>query len=261
MLQATRTFMQRSLAMFVELEGFDRAMALAGQAFAALLPLLIVAAAASPVGGRELGTRMINLFDLSGGAAASVREAVAQPAAIQDGISLLGMLVLVVSALAFTRALQRLYERAWRLSSLGVRGNEYGFIWLFAFILYLGLNPATNSAVHGVAGLLIRTALASAFWLVTPWLLLARRVSWRRLLPQAVLTSVGLSSLYVASAIYMPHAVSASAGQFGAIGVAFALLSWLFIAGLVLVVAAALGTALVPPTESPGKRPGVSPAG
>jgi hypothetical protein len=53
----------RSLARFVELEGFDRSMALAGQAFAALLPLLNV----------------IDRFDLSGSAADTLRMSLAQP--------------------------------------------------------------------------------------------------------------------------------------------------------------------------------------
>jgi hypothetical protein len=42
----------RWLARFVELEGFDRAMALAGQTFAALLPLLMGSAPRLPVTAR-----------------------------------------------------------------------------------------------------------------------------------------------------------------------------------------------------------------
>ena len=77
--------------------------------------------------------------------------------------------------------------------------------------------------------------------------------------PQAVLTAAGLASLGVASAIYMPHAVASAASQFGFIGVAFALLSWLFAGALVLVVTAAVGSTLV---ESAGasSNPGDAPA-
>jgi membrane protein len=42
----------------------------------------------------------------------------------------------------------------------------------------------------------------------------------------------------------MPHTVAASAAQFGVIGIAFALLSWLVGAGMVLVFAAAGGATI-----------------
>ena len=47
----------------------------------------------------------------------------------------------------------------------------------------------------------------------------------------------------------MPHAVGTAAGEFGMIGVAFALLSWLFIGCWILVATAALGATLA---EDPG---------
>jgi membrane protein len=156
-------------------------------------------------------------------------------------VSALGTAILVISALSFTRALQRLYERAWRLPSLGLRGNVAGFEWLLVFSAYLALHPILVPDLPPPFGIVISGAVGAGLWLLTPWLLLARRVPARALLLQAVLTTVGLNALIVASAIYMPHAVSSSASQFGVIGVAFSLLSWLFLAGLVLVVAAALG--------------------
>src|SRR5687767_569356 len=105
---------KRTLERFVELEGFDRAMALAGQAFAALLPLLIIVGAASPAGGKDLADGLVDRFDLDGQAAATLEAAVAQPSAVQDSITVLSAFILVISALSFTRALQRLYVRAWR---------------------------------------------------------------------------------------------------------------------------------------------------
>jgi hypothetical protein len=65
--------------------------------------------------------------------------------------------------------------------------------------------------------------------------------------------------------IYMPQAVVAAAAQFGFIGVAFALLSWLFALALVLVVTAALGSTLVerpaaPASPVPGDAGDRSPA-
>jgi membrane protein len=53
-----------------------------------------------------------------------------------------------------------------------------------------------------------------------------------------------MTGLTLASAIWMPHSVAVSAEQFGTIGIAFALLSWLVGAGMVLVVAAAGGAVI-----------------
>lgn len=58
----------------------------------------------------------------------------------------------------------------------------------------------------------------------------------------AGLTAAGLTALGVWSAIYMPPAIESSASAYGAIGVAFALLTWLRGLGVVLVVAAVYGS-------------------
>lgn len=237
---------RRSLARFVELEGFDRAMALAGQAFAALLPLLIVIGSVSPADDDSLADTLIDRFDLSGSAADTLRDAVSQPP--HSGLSVLGALLLVISALSFTRAMQRLYIRAWRLDKLGLRANYWGLIWLGLFIAFWSIQPAIVGLFSGLVAFVVSLTLSTVLWLLTPWLLTARRIAWRRLLPQAFLTAVGLLVLAVASAIYLPHAVATASREFGILGVGFTLLSLLFSLSFVLVVAAALGATLA---ESP----------
>ena len=96
----------------------------------------------------------------------------------------------------------------------------------------------------GVIATAISLAVSAAFWLFTPWLLLAGRLSWLRLLPQALLTAAGLTVLAAASAYYLPEAMAGSGRQFGFIGAAFVLLSWLFSAAFVVVTAAVIGAAL-----------------
>jgi membrane protein len=240
---------RRALVRFVELEGFDRAMALAGQAFAALLPLLIVVGAVTPGGGKDLADGLIDRFDLTGQAASTLHAAVAQPAAVQDGVSALSAFLLVVSALSFTRAMQRLYVRAWRLPPMRMAGNAWGLAWLVAFSVFWMLQPVVISVFDGPAEPLVSAGLSIALWLFTPWLLVGRRIPWRRLLPQATLTWFGLALLTVGCLIYLPRSIASAANQFGFIGVAFALLSLLFMVAMVLVVSAALGASIV---EAPG---------
>lgn len=246
--QVTLDVGQRSLSRFIELEGFDRSMALAGQAFAALMPLLIVVSAVTPGGGKDLASELIDRFDLTGGAADSLRAAVAQPAAVESSISFVSGFILVVSALSFTRALQRLYVRAWRLPKLGVAGNAWGLAWLVGFSLYWTLAPAIGRLSDGPV---LPLVLSTGLWLFTPWILVGKRITWQRLVPQAVLTACSIAVFGVASLLYLPHAVSTAASQFGVIGVAFSLLSWLFVFSLIVVVAAALGATVA----EAGRRP------
>jgi membrane protein len=238
---------RRSLERFVELEGFDRAMALAGKMFAALLPLLIVVGAVTPGRGKDVADGITRRLRLSGSAARTLHDAVAHPASVRSSVTVLGVFRLVVSALSFTRALQRLYLRTWRLSSLRMAANAWGLLWLVAYSAYWTLQPGIASVFHGLVADLIAVALSCALWLFTPWILVGKRIPWRRLVPQAALTAVGLAAVTVGALVYGPRAITSASAQFGFIGLAFTLLSMLFFASLVLVVAAAVGATLVEP--------------
>jgi membrane protein len=238
-------FVRDWLAGFIGLQGFDRAVALAGQAFTALIPLLIVySAVRSDASGRDFADELIRAFELKGAAAANVRQAFAPSSEVESSISVLGALILIFSALSFTRALQRLYQLAWNQPSLGMRAAKWGLIWLVIVVVTVTLRPPLLGATHGVARVVLSIVVSGVVWLITPYILLGRRVPWRRLGPMAAMTGVGMTVLGFASAIWMPHSVAVSAGQFGTIGIAFALLSWLVGYGLVLVVTAAGGAVI-----------------
>lgn len=231
---------------FFEVQGVDRAMALAAQAFSALIPLLIVSSAViSRDDGESFADDLIDRFDLSGSAADSVELAFTSSQTVEDGISVFGLLLLIFAALSFTRGLQRLYEGAYRVPSLGYRNTPWGLAWLAVIPLYATLRPALAGVFNdGTLRTIASIALAAAAWTITPYLLLGRRLDWRRLVAGAVLTAFGMTALAASSVIWLPETISSSADQFGAIGVAFALLSWVVGAAFVLV-GAATGGAVV----------------
>ena len=227
---------------FAGLQGFDRAVALAGQAFTALIPLLIVyAAVVSRASGQDFADQLIRVFHLTGNSAANVRQAFAPPGTVESQVSTLGALLLIVSALSFTRALQRLYQIAWNQTSLGVRAAKWGLIWLLLVVVVLTVRPIALSPFDGVLKVVLSIIDSGLLWLITPYVLLGRRVPWRRLWPTAVLTGVGMTALGLAGAVWMPHSVATTGAQFGGIGVAFAILGWLVGGGFVLVVATSGG--------------------
>src|SRR4051812_11552752 len=226
---------RRSVEIFLSMDGLDRSMALAAQAFTALVPLLIVVSAVLEDGSRDtLGASLVKRFDLSGSGADSVERLLPASANVEDSVNVLGALILIFSALSFTRALQRLYERAWGLEARGVRDSAYGLLWLAGFAAYVILNVALHGHVGADKGLVASIVGAFAVWLVTPYVITARRLPWRALVPQALITATALTIYRGASAVYMPSALSSASEQFGTLGFCFALISWLFGAATVL---------------------------
>ena len=224
----------------VRVNFIDRSLALGAQAFGALIPLMIVVQAAEP-GDASLADDLIDRFGLSGAAADTVHAAFSPPTD-ETTITALGIVVLLVSALSFTRRLQRLFEDTWSLPSRGVRGTGWGLVWIACFAVYGVLHPALDGVLQGLAGLVTSLGGALMIGLLTPYVLLGRRVAGRRLLLQAALTAVGLAALGIWTAVYMPHAIGSSAASYGVIGVAFAMLTWLWGLGIVLVCAAVYGS-------------------
>ena len=238
-------FLRDCVERFVALQGVDRAAALGGQAFTALIPLLIVYSTVVPyTDGDDFADQLIEKFELTGAAARTMKQAFAPPETVADSISLFSVFLLIISALAFTRALQRLYELAHDMPSMGMRGTPWGLLWLAFIVVYVTLRPEIVEGTDPVLQIVLSIALGFIVWLFTPYLLLARRVPKRRLVPTALLTAVGMTALTVSSVVWLPRTMASSAEQFGFIGVAFAMLGWLVAAGFVLVGTAAAGAAV-----------------
>jgi membrane protein len=230
-------FVRDWITRFVAVQGVDRAMALGAQAYTALIPLLIVYASVLPrADSQDFADTMVREFNLSGSTAVSFKRAFAPAGEVQSSVTVLGIVLLVVSALSFTRAMQRLYEGVYDLDKLGMRNTPRALLWLVVITLVLGLRPILLSSLNGWVEVAATLAISTGLWLVTPYLMLGRRVSWQRLLPGAILSALGLAGVGVWSVIWMPHLLASSASQFGVIGIGFALLTWLVAIGGVIVV-------------------------
>ena len=233
-------FAREWLRRFVDMQGVDRGMGLGATAFTALLPLMIVYTALAP-SDESFSDKLIDRFELTGVSASSLNEAFASDSTVESSVTGIGVLILIIAALSFTRALQRVYETAYGLAPLGMRGTPAGLQWLLAVAVFLSLRPVVLGWLDGLVYAIGVLAAAALLWLITPYMLLARRLSWKRLLPSSLLVAVGMTALGVSSFIWFPHSVASSADQFGLMGVAFALVSWLVLAGMVIVFCVAGG--------------------
>src|SRR4051812_246049 len=125
----------RCLRRFAAINGRDRALVLGGQAFTTVIPLVIVVAATvSRKDPTALADRVSARFHVSGASAQAVRTLFERPPGATGTITVAGMAVLVFSLLSFVRSLQRTYEVAWDLPSVGVRGTLNGMTALGVLI-------------------------------------------------------------------------------------------------------------------------------
>ncbi|WP_027007351.1 YhjD/YihY/BrkB family envelope integrity protein [Conexibacter woesei] len=228
------------VARLISLEILDRALVIGAQAFGALIPLLIVIAGTGATDEQSFADTLIDRFDLTGSTADSVKQAFGNGT---GGASLttLGVVIVIFSSLSFTRAVQRTFELTWELPKRGFRSTGWNLAWVAAFAAYLTIFPVVRGWFHGWPYNVISLCGTFLLWSITPYLLLARRVRWKRLVPQAALTAFGMTLLSAGLLIYMPRALSSASSQFGAIGIAFTLLTMLWALGFVLVTAAAVG--------------------
>jgi uncharacterized BrkB/YihY/UPF0761 family membrane protein len=156
--------------------------------------------------------------------------------------------LLVFSGVSLTRRMQRMYQQAWRLEARrGVGHAVHAALGLTTLLLGISLLYLARAligsllssqvlllAVSAVAGLLL--------WSCLPWVLLDRRIAWRRLVPTGVLTSVCTSAYGIASTVYMPRLLETYSRRYGLFGVTLALVGWLLAIAFTVVAATTVAT-------------------
>src|SRR5215216_2154236 len=239
-------FMLRVVNRFQKLAGFDRSIALASAALTATIPLLIVTSAvASELGGRGTAEHIIERYDLTGGGAEAVKDIFAPASGASTSLGIIGFLFLMVAVLSFTRAVQRLFEQTWELSPLSVRNTFNGLLWIGGLLVY----AAVSGVLQGVLGrsrlelapALLGAPLSAVFLVWSGWLLSAKRIGRKELLPFGIVGAAALALYSVGAAVYVPRLFSTYATRYGVIGAVFAMISALFCVMVVIVASASAG--------------------
>jgi membrane protein len=243
------SFAGRCLGTFVAMQGVDRAMVIASQAFTALIPLLMLVSSLAPKSNRDLvSDAIIRRFELTGSAAEAVQQVFANSQQATTG--LLGAVLLLFSGVALARRMQRMYAQAWRVDLRpGVRGSFNAAIGLGALLLEVALLALARTLVRElpldwVLGAPLSLAASLLIWTSIPYLLLDRRIEWRRLLPGGAIAALGASVYGVASTLYMPRLLESYSQQYGLFGVTLALIGWLLCISFIIVGATVLAAEL-----------------
>jgi uncharacterized BrkB/YihY/UPF0761 family membrane protein len=239
-------FVLRVVSRFQKVAGFDRAIALASGALTATIPLAILTSAlATQLGGKDTAGRIIDRYDLTGGGAEAVKDIFSPPSGTDTSIGLLGLFFLIIAALSFTRAVQRLFEQTWELEALSVRNTFNGLLWIVGLIAYLGVSGVIHGALGrtdlDITAALVDAPVAAVFLIWSGWVLSAKRIQLRVLVPFGVLGAVLLAVYSVGATVYVPHLFSTYATRYGVIGAVFAMISALFCVMVVIVGSAAAG--------------------
>ena len=235
----------------LRVEFIDRMVVVAAQSLFAMVPLFVVIAAFSPEFVRDRVLTQVSDVMAIHGSALDAIESVMSAEEIRTQTGLVGLVVVLLSATTYARALQRLYERTWQQPHIGgMLGMRRSFLWIVGCVAYLEVLTLVLAALSVLPGaglwrLVGQVAAGTALWWWTQYVLLRGREPWRNLLPGALLTSVALAALTRLSEVFMPPYVAANVSQFGALGLVFAASTWLLVFGGILVVACVLGRVAV----------------
>ena len=236
----------RVINRFQKIVGFDRSMALASSALTALAPLsILIGAVLGNFVHYDAAERIIKRYNLSGAGATAVSSLFSSAEGTSASVGIFGAVFLTISVLSFTRAVQRLFEQTWELKPLSVRNTRNGLWWILTLGGY-GVVTATVSALLGggalgLAASVCQVPVTAAFLVWSGWILSGKRISRPDLLPFGVTAAVLTVAYSVGATIYMPRLFNSSASRYGVVGAAFAMISALFAAMLVMVASAALG--------------------
>jgi uncharacterized BrkB/YihY/UPF0761 family membrane protein len=240
--QATRVPLERSLIgrmvlRFDAIDGTDRAAVLALNALLSLVPLAVLGVAIAHVYGitsKDYADGLNDLLNLHGRAARFVHESSASVQASYRSATVVGLGGLLWTAFGFTGALWRTYDRAWGgHRHAGPYAWARGFVWLMLFFAQHAVIAVAHGAMPSglpsdCVAVALEIVLGFALWLISPSLLLGRKLPLRVVAPGAVLMSLGTVVFLVGSAIIKPGVVDGYAEPLGAIGVAIALGFWLW---------------------------------
>lgn len=227
----------RVIADLFRAEIADRSMTLAAQAFTSILPVLIAFASlgqhqavddiADWVGLVPFGRQVESFADTS------------NPSTATFGV--VGLLMTLISATSFARALGRMYARCWDVPVVKMRQAWWRWVMvLFAVILAIVMIAAAHLAVRlPIGGHVLDYALGFVIWTLLwaylPHLLTRGRLPLRILLIVGSLTALGLSLLRFGGAVAMPRASAAAVSQFGILGLVFTMIGWLFVFAVIVV--------------------------
>lgn len=224
----------------------DRGMTLASHAFTSIIPILIVAGALRSRLGPQTGPIFAEHMGLDEATAEILEKSL--PGGEQElrATGVIGVLLLIIAATSFARALERSLRTLWRTPSVSITFAWRWFAALAAVVIGLALVVETRIVIVGdgavpVIEFIVEVVVWGAVWWIASWIVINRRVSLRELLPGSVLAGVGFAVAGLFGRAFLPPILADSATRFGVLGMAFTYIGWLLVLAIILLIALTAG--------------------
>jgi uncharacterized BrkB/YihY/UPF0761 family membrane protein len=227
--------------------------ALAFRLFLTLLPLTLVMVVGLGF-LKDSGTQpstALKEFGVKGALASTINHSADFTDPGRTAVLLLGLWALLTGARTTARTLRAIHALAWGIPvSRWRRSGVAGLLFLCAIVIAM-VAGALASRARSQAGLAIglgaTIAMAATFtggWLYAS-LLLPRRegTSWADLMPGSVLVGVGFAILQAVTVNWLGPKLSHESQLYGALGVSFVVLGWLYVVGRLMVAAPLINAA------------------
>ncbi|MFJ9116742.1 ribonuclease BN [Streptomyces sp. NPDC102394] len=249
-----------------ELELLHRAMGFATLALVTLAPLLIVVAAADPLGHGGFALWLVDGMDLSGRSAQALSHVFTPPRKVISTTSAWSVALLALFGLSFASSVQNGYARIWKPSAGPWHRLYRQLVWLVVLMVYVYTQVQTRNVLAGPPRVPLSLVVGLLFFWWSAHFLLAGEVRWRRLLPGAVATMAGLVGLRWFSYLVFTPLLITNAVSYGPMGTIVVVESWLVGVGFVVFGGALVGRLLCerfgyteePPEDESGTGQGPS---
>ncbi|WP_239146592.1 YihY/virulence factor BrkB family protein [Streptomyces sp. SID10815] len=217
-----------------DLELMHRAMGFATLSLVTLAPLLIVVAAADPLGEGGFAYWLVDGMGLSGRSARVLTDIISPPVKVISTTSVWGGVLLAVFGVSFAGSVQNGYERIWGLPPGPWHRVWRQLTWLAVMTAYLYQEVLNRQEFEGLERVAVSTSTGALFFWWGQRFLLGGQVPWRRLLPGAIATMVGLGGLRVFSKLVFTPLIVDNAVSYGTVGIVLVVESWLTGVGFVV---------------------------
>jgi uncharacterized BrkB/YihY/UPF0761 family membrane protein len=227
--------------------------ALAFRLFLFMVPVVYVVFTVLGAASRALGqdpAHLANSAGITGILASTVVKVDQQGTWTQVPLILGAIVAIYITAGGLLKALYVVHWLIWRVprsrpAGLGPRLVLIG-ITLLASALGIAVNDVRNAsgAAGAVIAVFLVTALSFAAWWWVSWKLPHALCPARALIPGALLMAVGAAVLQILTTYWIGHLVARKTSTYGAVGIALAVLLWVYILGRIMVGSAGLNAAL-----------------
>jgi uncharacterized BrkB/YihY/UPF0761 family membrane protein len=227
--------------------------ALAFRLFLFMVPLVYVVFTVLGAVSRVVGqdpARLARDIGITGILASTVVKVGDQSAWAQAVLVLGAVVAMLITAGSLMKALYVVHWLIWRVPRVMPAGLIPRLaligVTLVASVLGIAVNDLRNSAgiMGAILTVVIITGLSFALWWWVSWRLPHAPAPGQALIPGAVLMAIGADVLQLLTTYWIGYLVARKTNTYGAVGIALAVLLWVYILGRIIVGSAGLNAAL-----------------